>query len=123
MLKNNPSTYPLAPLLSLTQGIYWSHQRLLAVASQLSMLVIGSIILTNLIITLGERRLQEEWATQRYSELQTIGTLVTDKVSFQQFRTLIFANDERLKQYLSHPTAKQQRELQQHWQELVQNIP
>lgn len=123
MLKNNPSTYPLAPLLSLTQGIYWSHQRLLAVASQLSMLVIGSIILTNLIITLGERRLQEEWATQRYSELQTIGTLVTDKVSFQQFRTLIFANDERLKQYLSNPTAKQQRELQQHWQELVQNIP
>ncbi|GIU03197.1 PAS domain-containing protein [Shewanella morhuae] len=123
MLKNNPSTYSLAPLLSLTQGIYWSHQRVLAVASQLSMLVVGMIILTNLIITLGERRLQEEWATQRYSELQTIGTLVTDKISFQQFRTLIFANDERLKQYLSNPTAKQQLKLQQSWQELVQKIP
>ncbi|MBU1391858.1 MAG: PAS domain-containing protein [Gammaproteobacteria bacterium] len=123
MLKNNPSTYPLAPLLSLTQGIHWSHQRLLAVASQLSMLVIGMIILTNLIITLGERRLQEEWATQRYSELQTIGTLITDKVSFQQFRTQIFANGELLKQYLSNPTTKQQLKLQESWQDLVKHIP
>ena len=69
------------------------------------MLVIGMIILTNLIITLW-RRLQEEWATQRYSELQTIGTLITDKVSFQQFRTQIFANGELLKAVLSNPTAK-----------------
>ncbi|MGL6013497.1 MAG: PAS domain-containing protein, partial [Shewanella oncorhynchi] len=123
MLKNNPSTYPAAPLLSLTQGIYWSHQRLLAIASQLSMLVIGMIILTHLIITLGERRLQEEWATQRYSELQTIGSLIADKVSFQQFRTQIFANGELLKQYLSNPTAKQQLKLQENWQDLVKHIP
>jgi PAS domain-containing protein len=123
MLKNNPSSYPLAPLLSLTQGIHWSHQRLLAVASQLSMLVIGMVILTNLIITLGERRLQEEWATQRYSELQTIGTLISDKVSFQQFRTQIFANGELLKQYLRNPTKEQQVKLQENWQDLVKHIP
>lgn len=123
MLKKKPSIHPLAPLLSLTQGLHWSHQRLLAVASQLSMLVIGMIILTNLIITLGERRLQEEWATQRYSELQTIGTLITDKVAFQQFRTQLFAKDELLKQYLKNPTSAQQQKLQDSWQELVQHIP
>lgn len=87
------------------------------------MLVIGMIILTNLIITLGERRLQEEWATQRYSELQTIGTLITDKVAFQQFRTQLFAKDELLKQYLKNPTASSQQKLQESWQELVQHIP
>ncbi|MGL5048728.1 MAG: PAS domain-containing protein [Shewanella sp.] len=123
MLKNNQRTYPLAPQLSLTQGIHWSHQRLLAIASQLCMLVIGMVILTHLIITLGERRLQEEWAKQRYSELQTIGTLITDKVSFQQYRTQVFANSERLKQYLNHPSAQQTLKLQQNWQDLVKHIP
>ncbi|UML93030.1 PAS domain-containing protein [Shewanella xiamenensis] len=123
MLKNKSSLHPLAPLLSLTQGLHWSHQRLLAVASQLSMLVIGMIILTNLIITLGERRLQEEWATQRYSELQTIGTLITDKVAFQQFRTQLFAKDELLNQYLKNPTPAAEQKLQASWQELVEHIP
>lgn len=87
------------------------------------MLLVGMIILTNLIITLGERRLQEEWATQRYSELQTIGTLVADKVSFQQFRTQIFANGELLKNYLKRPNSTNQQELLDTWQELVQHIP
>lgn len=123
MLKKKPSTHPLAPLHYLTQGLHWSHQRLLAVASQLSMLVIGMIILTNIIITLGERRLQEELATQRYSELQSIGTLITDKVAFLKFRTQLFAKDERLKQYLKNPTLSQQQKLQDSWQELVQHIP
>ncbi|MCL1088190.1 PAS domain-containing protein [Shewanella profunda] len=123
MLKQTPSIHNLAPRLTLTQGQHWSHQRLLAVASQLSMLLICMLIITNLIITLGERRLQEEWATQRYSELQTIGTLITDKVAFQQFRTQLFAKDELLKQYLKNPTTAQQKKLQESWQELVQHIP
>lgn len=123
MLKTTSSIHSLAPRLSLAQGLHWSHQRLLAIASQLSMLLICMLIITNLIITLGERRLQEEWATQRYSELQTIGTLITDKVAFQQFRTQLFAKDELLKQYLKNPTAAQQQKLQESWQELVQHIP
>ncbi|MGL5360589.1 MAG: PAS domain-containing protein, partial [Shewanella sp.] len=123
MLNNNLSIHPLASLFSMTQGPHWSHQRLLAMASQLSMLLIGMFILTNLIITLGERRLQEEWATQRYSELQTIGTLIADKVAFQEFRTQLFAKDERLQQYLHNPSAAQQQKLLASWQELVQHIP
>lgn len=87
------------------------------------MLVVGMIILTNLIITLGERRLQDEWATQRYTELQTIGTLITDKVAFQKFRTQLFAKDELLNQYLKNPTPAAQQKLQENWQELVQHIP
>ncbi|MCH1929681.1 PAS domain S-box protein [Shewanella sp. A25] len=123
MQNNKSSIHPLAPLLSLTQGLHWSHQRILAVASQISMLVVCMVILTNLIITLGERRLQEEWATQRYSELQTIGTLITDKVTFQQFRSQQFAKDELLKQYLKYPTAYSQQKLQTNWSDLVQHIP
>lgn len=123
MLNNNLSIHPLASLFSMTQGPHWSHQRLLAIASQLSMLLIGIFIFTNLIITLGERRLQEEWATQRYSELQTIGILLADKVAFQEFRTQLFAKDERLQDYLRNPNAAQQKKLLESWQELVQHIP
>lgn len=114
---------PFAPLGSLTQGLHWSHQRILAVASQLSMLLVAVVILANMLITLGERRLQEEWAIQRYSELQTIGTLLTDKVGFQQFRTQLFAKDELVKQYLSNPQFSSQQKLQESWRELVQHIP
>jgi PAS domain-containing protein len=123
MLKKHARNHTLKPILLEDQGIHWSHQRLLAIASQLSMLLIGIALLTNIIITLGERRLQEEWATQRYSELQTIGTLLSDKVSFQQFRTLTFANGELLRQYLDSPSESLKQALLQDWQSLNNNSP
>ena len=123
MLKRNSHFHSLKPFLLEAQGIHWSHQRILAVAAQLSMLAITLILVTNVIITLGERRLQEEWATQRYSELQTIGTLLSDKVSFQQFRTQMFAKGELLKQYLAQPSEARLDKLLQHWDSLSDNIP
>ncbi|MGS0680208.1 PAS domain S-box protein [Shewanella sp. 125m-7] len=111
------------PLLISDQGIHWSQSRILAVASQICMLLVSVIILTNIIITLGERRLQEDWATQRYSELQAVGALISDKVSFQQFRTQMFAKSELLKHYLSLPTPANQDKLLNNWEVLVSNIP
>ncbi|ABZ75427.1 putative diguanylate cyclase [Shewanella halifaxensis HAW-EB4] len=111
------------PLLVSAQGIHWSQQRILAAASQICMLLVSVIILTNIIITLGERRLQEDWATQRYSELQAVGALISDKVSFQQFRTQMVAKSERLKHYLSLPTSENQQKLLSNWDILVDNVP
>ena len=99
------------PLLINAQGIQWSQQRIFAVASQIGILLVSVVILTNIVITLGERRLQEDWATQRYSELQAVGTLIADKVSFQQFRTQMFATSELLNSYLSLPTETNQAKL------------
>ncbi len=111
------------PLLISAQGIHWSRQRLLAVASQLSMLVITVILITNVLITLGERRLQEEWAVQRYSELQTVGALLADKISFQQFRTQMFAKSEYLRQYLDNPGHKEYQRLMTSWDSLKRSTP
>ncbi|MCK8044727.1 PAS domain-containing protein [Shewanella sp. 1CM18E] len=111
------------PLLISAQGIHWSQPRILAIASQLCMLLVTVIILTNIIITLGERRLQEDWATQRYSELQAVGALISDKVTFQQFRTQMFAKSELLKQYLALPSAENQKKLLNNWDTLVNNVP
>lgn len=111
------------PLLINDQGIHWSQQRILAIASQISVLLISVIVLTNIVITLGERRLQEDWASQRYSELQAFGTLIADKVSFQQFRTQMFATSARLNRYLELPNHDNQEELQNHWDVIVDNIP
>ena len=123
MLKRDSRIHSLKPFLLEAQGIHWSHQRLLAAASQISMLVITIVLITNVIITLGERRLQDEWATQRYSELQTVGTLLADKVSFQQFRTQVFAKAELLNKYLSSPTLENQESVQASWEHLSANIP
>ena len=103
------------PLLISTQGLHWSTQRIFSVATQIIILLISVILMTNVIITLGERRLQEDWATQRYSELQSVGTLIADKVGFQQFRTQMFANSELLKRYLTIPSEVRQAKLQQNW--------
>ncbi|GIU40785.1 diguanylate cyclase [Shewanella sairae] len=111
------------PLLISAQGIHWSQQRILAAASQICMLLVTVIILTNIIITLGERRLQADWATQRYSELQAVGALISDKVTFQQFRTQMFAKSELLKQYLALPSAENQKRLLNNWDVLVDNVP
>ncbi|MGS0674434.1 PAS domain-containing protein [Shewanella sp. 125m-1] len=111
------------PLLISAQGIRWSQARILAAASQLCMLLVSIIILTNIIITLGERRLQEDWATQRYSELQAVGALISDKVSFQQFRTQMFAKAELLKHYLNLPSSDNQQQLLNNWDILVDNVP
>lgn len=80
MLKPNTGLSSLSSLLTDEQSVRWSHQRMLAIASQLAMLVISVVLVINVIITLGERRLQQEWATQRYSELQSVGTMIADKV-------------------------------------------
>lgn len=122
MLKKNPASADTR-LLHHLRGVHWSRQRLLAIASQLSMLVITIFLITNVLITLGERRLQEEWAVQRYSELQTIGTLLADKISFQQFRTQMFSRAEPLRHYLDTPGHQEEQRLQQSWQSLKNNIP
>ncbi|ABV86123.1 PAS domain-containing protein [Shewanella pealeana] len=111
------------PLLISAQGIHWSQARIIAAASQLCMLLVSVIILTNIIITLGERRLQEDWATQRYSELQAVGALISDKVTFQQFRTQMFAKSELLKHYLALPSPENQAKLLANWDILVDNVP
>ncbi|MCL1145150.1 PAS domain-containing protein [Shewanella marinintestina] len=111
------------PLLISAQGIHWSQQRILAAVSQICMLLVSVIILTNIIITLGERRLQEDWATQRYSELQAVGALISDKVTFQQFRTQMFAKSGLLKQYLALPSSENQQRLLDNWDVLVDNVP
>ncbi|WP_065188221.1 PAS domain-containing protein [Shewanella woodyi] len=111
------------PLLIAAQGIHWSHQRLLAVAAQLCLLIISVTLLSNVIITLGERRLQEDWATQRYSELQAVGTVIADKVAFQQFRTQMFAKSELLKRYLDLPSKEREEKLKQNWNIIRDNIP
>ncbi|GIU23039.1 PAS domain-containing protein [Shewanella sp. MBTL60-007] len=110
-------------LLISAQGIHWSQQRILAAASQFCMLLVTVIILTNIIITLGERRLQEDWATQRYSELQAVGAMISDKVTFQQFRTQMFAKSELLKHYLALPSQENREKLLANWNILVDNIP
>lgn len=111
------------PLLINAQGIQWSQQRILAAASQICMLLVTVIILTNIIITLGERRLQEDWATQRYSELQAVGAMISDKVTFQQFRTQMFAKSELLKRYLALPSLENQEKLIANWDVMIDNIP
>ncbi len=111
------------PQLIAGQGLHWSAQRIFSVVTQIIILLISVLLLTNIIITLGERRLQEDWATQRYSELQSVGTLIADKVSFQQFRTQMFANAELLKRYLTIPSEVRQRKLQESWEVMIRNIP
>lgn len=117
MLKRN------LPILIHAQGLHWTHQRLLGLASQLCMLAVAVIIVTSIIITLGERRLQEDWATQRYAELQAVGGLMADRIAFQQFRTQMLAQSEVLEDYLVTPTAKKQAYLMQKWQVMINNVP
>ncbi|WP_299796077.1 PAS domain-containing protein [uncultured Shewanella sp.] len=111
------------PLLIAAQGIHWSNQRLISVGAQLCLLLLSVVLLSNVIITLGERRLQEDWATQRYSELQAVGTLIADKVSFQQFRTQMFAKSELLNRYLNIPNKERQEKLEDNWAVITKNIP
>ncbi|WP_372872007.1 PAS domain-containing protein [Shewanella sp.] len=123
MLKLNTGLSPITSLLTDAQGVRWSHQRILAIASQLAMLVISVVLVTNVIITLGERRLQEEWATQRYTELQTVGTMIADKVTFQQFRTQTLARGELLRQYLDTGNEAMANKLIEQWGSLQKNMP
>ncbi len=113
----------LKSLLFSAQGITWSQQRKLALASQLIMLLLGMIILMNILINVGERYLQNDWATQRFGDLQTLGTLLSDNVSFQEFRTRTFAQSELLNHYLENPTRAQKQKLLRLWTHLSKNIP
>ncbi|BDM63519.1 diguanylate cyclase [Shewanella sp. NFH-SH190041] len=122
MLKKILGNTPHHPLLIPAQGTHWSRQRLLGISSQLGMLLLAAVLLTNIVLTIGEQRLQQEWATQRYGELQTLGTLLTDKVTFAKFRTRTFARGELLRQYLARPNAATQQLVQDHWHNLEQNM-
>ncbi|QSX32912.1 PAS domain-containing protein [Shewanella avicenniae] len=112
-----------SPLTPHIRGVQWSRQRLLAVVSQLCMLVITIVLIANVVVTLGERKFQQEWAVQRYSELQTVGTLLADKVSFQQFRTQMFARAEQLRHYLQNPGEQELDKMLTSWDSMKQNIP
>ncbi|MCL1076935.1 diguanylate cyclase [Parashewanella spongiae] len=122
MLKHG-SIPQLKSLLFAGQSIHWSYQRKLAVASQILMLLLGVLLLVSIVITVGERRLQNDWATQRYSELQTLGTLLSDKVAFQEFRTRTFSQSEVLTDYLEKSNDESQQKLIGNWLNLSGNIP
>ncbi|MCL1068751.1 diguanylate cyclase [Shewanella olleyana] len=110
-------------LLISAQDIHWSRQQILALASQVSVMIISIIIFTTLLLNLGERRLQEDWADKRYSELQTVGTLASDKVNFLKFRTQAFAKSELMNQYLTTPSEEQKTKLVDNWSGLLNHIP
>ncbi|MCL2913564.1 PAS domain-containing protein [Shewanella corallii] len=123
MLKRNLAPASNQSMLLPSQGPRWSRQRLLGISAQLAMLLLLAVLFTNVMITLGEQRLRQDWATQRYSELQTVGTLLADKVNFQQFRTRIFARGELLRQYLETPSDTRKALILDHWHTLVHNMP
>ncbi|AZG35021.1 MULTISPECIES: PAS domain-containing protein [Shewanella] len=110
-------------LLISSQASHWSQQHILSLLSQLIILLIVVFIVTNMVVNLGERRLQEDWADQRYSELQTVASLASDKVSFLQFRTQTIAKGELLRQYLQNPSDKLQLKTIENWNSLTENIP
>ncbi|WP_350431632.1 PAS domain-containing protein [Shewanella sp. H8] len=110
-------------LLISSQATHWSQQHILSLLSQLIILLIAVFIITSMVVNLGERRLQEDWADQRYSELQTVASLASDKVSFLQFRTQTIAKDELLRQYLLNPSEKLKLKTIKRWDSLTENIP
>ncbi len=114
-----PKLSPLIP----AQNIHWSNQRLFSVATQVFILIISIVLLSNIIITIGERRLQKDWATQRYSELQAVGILIADNVASQQFHTRMVAKSELLKHYLNEPSIPRQDKLKNNWDIITSNIP
>lgn len=123
MFKRKTTISGITSLIASVQDIHWSRTQILSLFSQVILLLIGLIIISSTIIDMGERRLQEDWAGQRYSELQTVASLATDKMGFLQFRTQTFANGELLRQYLSSPNEEQKQKLFQSWNSLTQNIP
>ncbi|MCW3171608.1 nucleotidyl cyclase domain-containing protein [Shewanella subflava] len=123
MFKRKNTISSAVPLIASVQDIHWSRTHILSLASQIILLIIALFIATNMIINMGERRLQEDWAGQRYSELQTVASLASDKMSFLQFRTQTFANGELLRQYLSSPSDEQKQKLFQSWDSLTKHIP
>ncbi len=114
---------PKTQLLLSGQGLHWSTQRIISVTIQIVILLLCIIFFTKVIITMGERRLQEDWASQRYSELQTVGTLLADRVAFQQFHTKMFARSELIKHYLEIPSETRQQQLLEHWTIMTENTP
>ncbi|MGX9459991.1 PAS domain-containing protein [Shewanella sp. A14] len=122
MPKHNAVSSSSSILIS-SQATHWSQQNILSLLSQLIILLIAAFIVTNMVINLGERRLQEDWADQRYSELQTVSSLASDKVAFLQFRTQIIAKGELLRQYLQKPSEKLQSKTIESWDSLTENIP
>jgi PAS domain S-box-containing protein len=121
---NNENGVSTSRFVSLSaQNVQWSHQQVLALLSQIFLLLISMLILTSVIINLGERSLQEDWAEQRYSELQTVGTLTADKINFLQFRTQTLSRGDLLNQYSKAPTPALQQKLISNWQKLSDTIP
>ncbi|RLV59749.1 hypothetical protein D5018_10285 [Parashewanella curva] len=122
MLKFSPFPQFTKPLFS-AQGIHWSYQRKLALASQLVMLLIAMVLLTNVALSLGQKQLKSEWATQRYSELQTFSTLLADQVAFQNFRIKTIASSDTFVHFLQSPSKIRHQQLNKKWMTLTENIP
>lgn len=72
---------------------------------------------------LGKKQLQQAWASQRYSELQAVASLLADRVSFQQFTTQALAENKLVQQFLQSPTDTQKQKLLKLWKKLINNTP
>ncbi|MBR9729414.1 PAS domain-containing protein [Shewanella intestini] len=123
MFKRKKTNKSSKTLLISTQSISWSRKQILSLASELLLLNIAIAIITYLFISMGERSLQDDWAEQRYSELQTVGTLAGERTDFLKFRTITFARGELLRQYLENPTPDRKASLISRWDSLSRNIP
>lgn len=116
-VNNHPSK------ITALQDTRWTRTHILALTSQIILLIITVIIITNMLIKIGNKRLQDDWAGQRYSELQTAASLASDKVNFLKFRTQAFANGELVNQYIYTPNQVQQEKLKKRWDLMSNNIP
>ncbi|NKF51420.1 PAS domain-containing protein [Shewanella sp. WXL01] len=123
MFKRKKATKSSKALLISSQKVRWTRKQVLSLASQLLLLNISIIIATAMFISIGERSLQDDWAQQRYSELQTVGTLTSERTDFFKFRTITFSRGELLRQYLENPTADKKQRLITQWDSLSRNIP
>lgn len=109
-------------LLITAQGLHWSKQRLIALASQLITLVFCMFVLTAVLINIGERQLQREWANKRYSELQVLGSVFTNTSSTYQYRTNLFSDAEIIKQFIEEKSEPSLTKLNHTWAKIVSNF-
>ncbi|WP_394131185.1 PAS domain-containing protein [Shewanella maritima] len=123
MFRNKNKNNSLKTLLLNSQGIRWSQPKILSLLSQLITLNVAIIIIASMSISMGERSLQDDWAKQRYSELQTIGNLSAERANFLKFRTLTIARSEILEQFLDNPTPSKRQQLITQWNSLTRNVP
>ena len=123
MQKKIINSLPTSSILITHQNAVWSKKRLLSLGLQLTLLIFVLTLITRLILSAGENRLQQDWATKEYRELQTVANLLVEKVNFQKFRTQILSQSEILQNYLASPSIEGQQNIIKQWKKLQQNIP